>query len=144
MRMSYYAPEKSDRHHRMILNTLEGLCKSLVAKKSTDTVIASNCWKSPTFHDYLVYRYVSEFADGSEEELCLIMQHLKHKSIIVLFHVVDNKTELNFDLIMLQKVYWCRNRRRNSCFAETVQQEYKNDWINILKKAVHDLLTKQR
>jgi hypothetical protein len=23
--------------------------------------------KSPTFHDYLVYRYVSVFADGSEE-----------------------------------------------------------------------------
>jgi hypothetical protein len=50
----------SDRHHRMILNALEGLLTKPVAK-STDTV--TFCIKllknSPTFHDYLVYRYVS-------------------------------------------------------------------------------------
>jgi DNA-directed RNA polymerase subunit H (RpoH/RPB5) len=44
----------------MILNALEGLLTKPVAK-STDTV--TFCIKllknSPTFHDYLVYRYVS-------------------------------------------------------------------------------------
>jgi flavin-binding protein dodecin len=37
-------------------------------------------------------------ADGSEEALFNALQHLKHnKHKVVLFHVVDNKTELNFD-----------------------------------------------
>jgi hypothetical protein len=40
-------------------------------------------------------------ADGSEEAL-FNLQHLKHnKHKVVLFHVVDNKTELNLTLIML-------------------------------------------
>jgi flavin-binding protein dodecin len=36
-------------------------------------------------------------ADGSEEALFNALQHLKHnKHKVVLFHVVDNKTELKF------------------------------------------------
>jgi hypothetical protein len=43
-------------------------------------------------------------ADGSEALFNL--QHLKHnKHKVVLFHVVDNKTELNLTLIMPQEVY---------------------------------------
>jgi hypothetical protein len=35
---------------------------------------------------------------------CLALQHLKHnKHKVVLFHVVDAKTELNLILIMLHK-----------------------------------------
>jgi hypothetical protein len=53
--------------------------------------------KCTVLHDYIVYGYVS--TDSADDNaLFSALQHLRHnKHKVVLFHVVDTKTELKFD-----------------------------------------------
>jgi hypothetical protein len=79
----------------MILNALEQLLTQSRRKKSTDTVTYLHQIAENSVDDYLVYRYVSNWG---RDKLLRALQHLKHnKHKVVLFHVVDAKTELNFD-----------------------------------------------
>jgi hypothetical protein len=82
----------------MILNALEGLLTKPVAK-STDTALHQIAEKIHRRSMIILFTDMFQSsADGSEEALFNALQHLKHnKHKVVLFHVVDNKTELNFD-----------------------------------------------
>jgi uncharacterized protein (DUF58 family) len=95
----YYAPEKgSDRHHRMILNTLENLLIKPKVQKSTDTIKYLHQIAEKLHRRSMIILFTDMFQSGNEEALFNALQHLKHnKHKVVLFHVIDTKTELNFD-----------------------------------------------
>ena len=136
----YYAPEKgSDRHHRMILNTLEGLLTKPVAKKSTDTVTFLHQIAEKIHRRSMIILFTDMFqssADGSEEALFNALQHLKHnKHKVVLFHVVDNKTELNFDFDNApRKFIDVETGEEVAVFADTVKEEYEKQVESYFKK----------
>jgi uncharacterized protein (DUF58 family) len=102
-RYEYYAPEKgSERHHRMILNQLEGVINNHNSAKTTDTVtylhqIAENLHRRSMvilFTDM----FHSDTSDEDNDKIFKALQHLKHnKHKVVVFHVYDPKTELQFD-----------------------------------------------
>ena len=136
----YYAPEKgSDRHHRMILNALEGLLTKPVAKKSTDTVTFLHQIAEKIHQRSMIILFTDMFqssADGSEEALFNALQHLKHnKHKVVLFHVVDNKTELNFDFDNApRKFIDVETGEEVAVFADTVKEEYEKQVESYFKK----------
>ena len=136
----YYAPEKgSDRHHRMILNTLEGLLTKPAAKKSTDTVTFLHQIAEKIHRRSMIILFTDMFqssADGSEEALFNALQHLKHnKHKVVLFHVVDNKTELNFDFDNApRKFIDVETGEEVAIFADIVKEEYEKQVESYFKK----------
>ena len=133
----YYAPEKgSDRHHRMILNALEGLLIKPVVQKSTDTITFLHQIAEKIHRRSMIILFTDMFQSGNEEALFNALQHLKHnKHKVVLFHVVDNKTELNFDFDNApRKFVDVETGEVVAVFADTIKEEYEKQIERYFKK----------
>ena len=133
----YYAPEKgSDRHHRMVLNALENLLQEPIAKKSTDTITFLHQIAEKIHRRSMIILFTDMFQTGEEGKLLSALQHLKHnKHKVVLFHVVDGKTELNFDFDNApRKFIDVETGEEISVFAENVKEEYEKQASEYFKK----------
>ena len=137
----YYAPEKgSDRHHRMILNALEGLLVKPVVKKSTDTITFLHQIAEKIHRRSMIILFTDMFQSGpeasGEEALFRALQHLKNnKHKVVLFHVVDKKTELNFDFDNAPKKFVdVETGEIVAVFADNVKEEYEKQIESYFKK----------
>lgn len=133
----YYAPEKgSERHHRMILNTLEGLLQKPKVTKSTDTITFLHQIAEKIHRRSMIILFTDMFQSGNEEELFNALQHLKHnKHKVVLFHVVDTKTELNFDFDNAPKKFIdVETGEEVAVFADNVKEEYEKQIESYFKK----------
>ena len=133
----YYAPEKgSDRHHRMILNKLESLLENSKTPKSTDTITFLHQIAEKIHRRSMIVLFTDMFQTGNEEALFTALQHLKHnKHKIVLFHVIDEKTELNFDFDAApRKFIDLESREEINIFADNIKETYENQVSNYFKK----------
>ena len=137
----YYAPEKgSDRHHRMILNTLENLLVKPTAQKSTDTVTFLHQIAEKIHRRSMIILFTDMFQNNSsasnEESLFNALQHLKHnKHKVVVFHVVDKKTELNFDFDNTPKKFIdVETGEEITVFADNVKEQYQLQAKSYFKK----------
>ena len=133
----YYAPEKgSDRHHRMILNKLESLLENSKTPKSTDTISFLHQIAEKIHRRSMIVLFTDMFQSGKEEALFTALQHLKHnKHKIVLFHVIDEKTELNFDFDAApRKFIDLESGEEINIFADNIKETYENQVSNYFKK----------
>jgi uncharacterized protein (DUF58 family) len=133
----YYSPEKgSDRHHRMILNTLENLLEKPKIQKSTDTITFLHQIAEKIHRRSMIILFTDMFQSGNEEALFTALQHLKHnKHKVVLFHVIDNKTELNFDFDNApRKFIDLETGDEVNIFADNVKREYEKGVNSYFKK----------
>jgi uncharacterized protein (DUF58 family) len=133
----YYSPEKgSDRHHRMILNTLENLLEKPKVQKSTDTITFLHQIAEKIHRRSMIILFTDMFQSGNEEALFTALQHLKHnKHKVVLFHVIDNKTELNFDFDNApRKFIDIETGDEVNIFADNVKIEYEKGVNSYFKK----------
>ncbi|MFV8441132.1 DUF58 domain-containing protein [Flavobacterium sp. LB2P44] len=133
----YYAPEKgSDRHHRMILNALEGLLQQPKVQKNTDTITFLHQITENIHRRSMIILFTDMFQSGNEQALFDALQHLKHnKHKVVLFHVVDNKTELNFDFDNApRKFIDVETGEEVAVFADNVKEEYEKQVENYFSK----------
>lgn len=133
----YYAPEKgSDRHQRMILNKLESLLENSKTPKSTDTVSFLHQIAEKIHRRSMIVLFTDMFQSGNEEALFTALQHLKHnKHKIVLFHVIDEKTELNFDFDATpRKFIDLESGEEINIFADNIKETYENQVSNYFKK----------
>ena len=137
----YYAPEKgSDRHHRMILNTLQDLLVSPPIQKSTDPVTFLHQIAEKIHRRSMIILFTDMFQSNSdssrEEALFNALQHLKHnKHKVVLFHVIDAVTELNFDFDNApRKFIDVESGEEVAVFADNVKQEYKKEVEDYFKR----------
>ncbi|MBC7847161.1 MAG: DUF58 domain-containing protein [Flavobacterium sp.] len=133
----YYAPDKgSDRHHRMVLNALENLLEKPKTQKSTDTITFLHQIAEKIHRRSMIILFTDMFQSGNEEALFDALQHLKHnKNKVVLFHVIDNKTELNFDFDNApRKFIDMETGDEVNLFAENVKQEYEKGVNSYFKK----------
>ncbi|PTT17115.1 DUF58 domain-containing protein [Flavobacterium sp. HMWF030] len=124
----YYAPEKgSDRHHRMLLNKLEQLLEQPKVKKSTDTITYLHQIAEKMHRRSMIILFTDMFQSEDDEKLFNALQHLKHnKHKVVLFHVVDDKTELKFDFDNTpRKFIDLESGEEVSIFADNVKVEYE-------------------
>ncbi len=133
----YYSPEKgSDRHHRMILNALENLLEKPKVQKTTDTIKFLHQIAEKIHRRSMIILFTDMFQSGNEEALFTALQHLKHnKHKVVLFHVIDNKTELNFDFDNApRKFIDVETGDEVNIFADNVKDEYEKGVNAYFKK----------
>ena len=133
----YYAPEKgSDRHHRMILSKLEGLLENPKQSKTTDTVTFLHQIAEKIHRRSMIILFTDMFQLGDEEALFNALQHLKHnKHKIILFHVIDKKTEINFNFDNApRKFIDLETGDEVNIFADNVKSEYEKQVENYFKR----------
>jgi uncharacterized protein (DUF58 family) len=133
----YYAPEKgSDRHHRMIVNKLESLLENSKTSKNTDTISFLHQIAEKIHRRSMIVLFTDMFQSGDEEALFTALQHLKHnKHKIVLFHVIDEKTELNFDFDAApRKFIDLESGEEINIFADNIKEAYEKQVSNYFKK----------
>jgi uncharacterized protein (DUF58 family) len=126
----YYAPEKgSDRHHRMLLHKLEDLLIQPKQSKATDTITFLHQVAEKIHRRSMIVIFSDMFQDGDQEALLNALQHLKHnKHKVVLFHVIDHETELNFDFDNTpRKFIDLESGEVVNLFAENVKEEYEKN-----------------
>jgi uncharacterized protein (DUF58 family) len=98
--VDFHAPAKSTMaHHKFLFSTMEDLMANPDKSSGTSAVNALHEIAERIPRRSLVIIF-SDMFDNSErqEELFSALQHLKfNKHEVILFHVTDRKTELNFD-----------------------------------------------
>ncbi|UAB82181.1 DUF58 domain-containing protein [Marixanthomonas sp. SCSIO 43207] len=95
----FYANEKgSERHHQMLLGTLNEVVQKPVEKKTTKTYDHLHLIAEKLKRRSLVFLFTDMFqSDAEEEALFEALQHLKYnKHEVILFHTYDKEKELNF------------------------------------------------
>lgn len=133
----YYAPEKgSDRHHRMLLNQLENLLESSKTPKNTDTITYLHLIAEKMHRRSMIVLFTDMFQDGNQEQLFNALQHLKHnKHKVVVFHVIDEKTELNFNFDNTpRKFIDVESGEIINLYAENIKEEYEKNVSEYFKK----------
>jgi len=105
----FYAPEKgSGRHHRMLLDKLEKVLETSGTAKATDTTTFLHQIAQKMNRRSMIILFTDMFQPGNDEALFNALQHLKHnKHKVVLFHVIDKKTEFNYLLHGIVLLYAC-------------------------------------
>jgi uncharacterized protein (DUF58 family) len=125
----YYAPEKgSERHHRMLLSKLENLLEYQKDAKQTDTITFLHQIAEKMHRRSMIILFTDMFQGNQEDEkLFKALQHLKHnKHKVVLFHVIDKKTEYNFDFDNSPRKFIDLETGDNvNLFAENVKTDYE-------------------
>jgi uncharacterized protein (DUF58 family) len=133
----YYSPEKgSDRHHRMLLNQLENLLTTPKESKNTDTITFLHQIAEKVHRRSMIVLFTDMFQDGNQETLFNALQHLKHnKHKVVVFHVIDEKRELNFNFDNApRKFIDVESGEVINLFAENVKEEYEKKVSEYFKK----------
>lgn len=124
----YYAPEKgSDRHHRMLVERLEKILENRTTS-TTDTLTFLHQIAEKIKRRSLVFLFTDMFqASTKPEQLFDALKHLKHnKHQVVLFHVVDKSTELDFDFDNTPKQFLdVETGQKIDLFADNVKDLYK-------------------
>lgn len=138
-RYEYYAPEKgSDRHHRMILNTLENLLENPKEAKSTDTITYLHQIAEKVHRRSMIILFTDMFQNTTDKEkLFNALQHLKHnKHKVVIFHVYDKKTEINFDFDNApRKFIDLETGEQINIFADNIKEAYEEQ-VNLYFKDI--------
>ena len=133
----YYAPEKgSDRHHNMLLNKLENLLGPKPKNINTDTINFLHQIAEKIHRRSMIVLFTDMFQSENEEALFNALQHLKHnKHKVVLFHVIDNKTELNFDFDNApRKFIDLETGDEVNIFADNIKIAYENEVESYFKR----------
>ena len=84
----------------------------------------------------MIVLFTDMFQSGNEEALFTALQHLKHnKHKVVLFHVIDQKTELNFDFDTTpRKFIDLESGDEITIFADSVKETYESQVSIYFKK----------
>ena len=84
----------------------------------------------------MIILFTDMFQSGDEEALFAALQHLKHnKHKVVLFHVIDTKTELDFDFDNApRKFIDLETGDEVNIFADNVKDEYEKGVNSYFKK----------
>lgn len=133
----YYAPEKgSDRHQRMLLNKLENLLDTPTTIKTTDTITFLHQIAEKIHRRSMIVLFTDMLQTKDDNALFNALQHLKHdKHKVVLFHVIDDKTELHFDYDNApRKFIDIENGEEVTLFAENVKEIYEENVQSYFKK----------
>ena len=124
----FFASEKgSDRHQRMILSKLEGILAHNSQTKKTDTVTFLHQIAENIHRRSMVVLFTDMFQNEDSEKIFKALQHLKHnKHKVVVFHVYDKKTELNFSFDNTpRKFIDVETGEEINLFAENTQEMYQ-------------------
>jgi len=133
----FYAPEKgSGRHHRMLLNKLEDVLQKPGEAKNTDTITYLHQIAQKMHRRSMIILFTDMFQAEDNEALFNALRHLKHnKHKVVLFHVMDKKTEFSFDFDNTpRKFVDLETGEQVNLFAENIKEEYEKRIADYFRK----------
>jgi uncharacterized protein (DUF58 family) len=136
----YFAPEKgSDRHHRMLLNKLENILETPKQSKNTDTITYLHQIAEKMHRRSMIVLFTDMFQDQDSERLFKALQHLKHnKHKVILFHVIDKKTEFSLDYDNApRKFIDLETGEEVNLFAENIKNDYEKLVKNYFDKVAN-------
>ena len=135
----YYAPAKgSERHRRMLLDTLENVLQHR-SNTNTKTYTALHAIADKIYRRSMIFLFTDMFqADKDRSELFEALRHLKYnKHEVILFHTYDGKHELDFDFDNTPKRFIdVETGEHINLYADTVKENYKTiveNYFNELK-----------
>lgn len=99
-RYEYYAPEKgSERHHQMLLKTLDDIVVNKPETTTTDTYTYLHQIAEKMHRRSLVFLFTDMLQTlNDDDKLFEALRHLKHnKHEVILFHVMDKQKEFQFN-----------------------------------------------
>jgi uncharacterized protein (DUF58 family) len=137
---NYYAAEKSsERHHRMLLAKLSEIGLEAKPAPQTETYANLHLIAEKIKRRSLIILFTDMFQSSvSDEELFDALRHLKYnKHEVVLFHVVDRKTEFSFNFENTPKRFLdIETGAHVDLYADSVKEAYEmevGDYFERLK-----------
>ena len=120
----------------MLLSKLEEVLERPSAAKTTDTITFLHQIAQKMHRRSMIILFTDMFQGEDNEALFNALQHLKHnKHKVVLFHVVDKKTEFNFDFDNTpRKFVDMETGEQVNLFAENIKEEYEKSLTAYFKK----------
>ena len=140
--LEFYSPEKgSERHHQMLLNTLDELVNNKPVNSNTNTYKFLHQIAEKIHRRSLIFVFTDMLqSDIEEENLFEALSHLKYnKHEVVLFHVLDLKKELNFNFENSPKKYL---DLETNDFVNLYADQAKQNYISGFSKYINKLKNK--
>lgn len=140
--LEFYSPEKgSERHHQMLLNTLDELVSKKPVNSNTNTYKFLHQIAEKIHRRSLIFVFTDMLqSDIEEENLFEALSHLKYnKHEVVLFHVLDLKKELNFNFENSPKKYL---DLETNDFVNLYADQAKQNYISGFSKYINKLKNK--
>ncbi len=130
----YYSAEKgSERHHQMLLAKLNEIGQSQRPKSRTETYTYLHLIAEKIKRRSLVFLFSDMLQTQTEDEkLFEALRHLKYnKHEVVLFHLMDEKYEVNFDFENTpQRFIDVETGEAINLYADTVKDAYQKSVLN--------------
>jgi uncharacterized protein (DUF58 family) len=137
---SFYASEKgSERHHQMLLAKLSEISLDNKPAKQTEMYTYLHQIAEKIKRRSLVFLFTDMFQTAtSDEKLFDALRHLKYnKHEVVLFHLLDNETELHFNFENTPKRFVdVETGSHIDLYADTIKEAYEggiSEYLNDLK-----------
>ncbi|MDT7828393.1 DUF58 domain-containing protein [Pricia sp. S334] len=126
----FYAPEKgSERHHQMLLAKLVEISQETEPVAETETYTYLHLIAEKIKRRSLIFLFTDMFQTQTDDEkLFEALRHLKYnKHEVVLFHLVDKKTELRFDFENVPKRFLdVETGEHIDIYSDTIKEAYEN------------------
>ncbi|QWX83957.1 DUF58 domain-containing protein [Cellulophaga sp. HaHaR_3_176] len=126
---NFYSSEKgSERHHQMLLNTLNGLSEKPSAIAKTETYTYLHLIAEKIKRRSLIFLFTDMFQTETEnDKLFEALRHLKYnKHEVVLFHLLDKESEVDFDFENTPKRFIdVETGEHINLYADTIKEAYK-------------------
>ncbi len=132
----FYAPEKgSERHHRLLLNQLEGIIDEKTKQTNSNTVEVLHQIAEKIHRRSMIMLFTDLFQHEDQQKLFNALQHLKHnKHKVVVFHVLDYKTEVAFDFDAApRKFIDVETGQEINLYADWSQAQYEQKMKELLE-----------
>ena len=137
---TFYAAEKgSERHHQMLLAKLSEISLDRKPAKQTEMYTYLHQIAEKIKRRSLVFLFTDMFQTAtSDEKLFDALRHLKYnKHEVVLFHLLDNETELHFNFENTPKRFVdVETGSHIDLYADTIKEAYESgisEYLNDLK-----------
>lgn len=133
----FYASEKgSGRQHRMLLDQLEKLLDTPKTTRETDTTKFLHLIAEKIHRRSMIVLFTDMFQAGDQEALFNALQHLKHnKHKVVVFHVYDKETELQFDFDSApRKFIDLESGETIDLYSDSIKEDYEKQVSSYFKE----------
>ncbi|MBU2995277.1 DUF58 domain-containing protein [Cellulophaga baltica] len=134
---NFYSSEKgSERHHQMLLAKLNEVCKNKNPSKESKTYTYLHQIAEKIKRRSLIFLFTDMFqTDSEDEKLFEALRHLKYnKHEVVLFHLLDNKHEVDFDFENTPKQFFdVETGEKINLYADSIKQNYQKSILEYKK-----------
>ncbi len=134
---NYYPEKGSERHHQMLLTKLSQISNDKNPSKETKTYTYLHQIAENIKRRSLIFLFTDMFESTLDNQALFdALRHLKHnKHQVVLFHVLDKQTELNFNFDNTPKRFVdVETNSYLDLYADNVKEKYESKFSAVIEE----------